>query len=52
MGFMTYEEIEEEARLEKLRIRHRETLLWLREMDEAEEERKRQKMYKYLGKYL
>ena len=52
MGFMTYEEIEEEDRLEKLRIRHRETLLWLREMDEAEEERKRQKMYKYLKKYL
>jgi Zn-dependent peptidase ImmA (M78 family) len=46
MGFSSFEDLEKEARIEKMRKQHEETLLWLRQMEEAEEEKRRQKYRK------
>ncbi len=48
MGFSSYEDLEKETRIEKIRKKHDEALLWMQHMEEAEEEKRRQKYRKLI----
>ena len=45
MGFMTYDEIEREARMDKYRKRYQEVLMWIQEQEERERKSKNHRLY-------